>query len=378
MRRFLSIHPDQRVGVRKRMVEGLGAALYALLFALCSQIDQTGSTRAAATLLRFACAFPAAWAALHVLFRYVMPRFRFRQDKADAFKTWIAFAVLFVCYVPMFLIQYPGSFTYDVLKQAYQAASDSYNTFHPLLHTLLLRLCVGAYDLMGSFERCMALCSVIQMAAVAACFALLCSSISRSCSRLAARLAVVFFALYPSHMAFASTYTKDVLFSACFALFLALCFEEIRMGRLTLLSRGIQIVSGVLACLLRNNMIYAMAVWFALLLLRRRSLRMALCSLLIIVLACGVNTALVALTHAGPGSVREMLSVPAQQLARARLEAADRLTAEQCLQMDALFADVVYERYDPTIADPIKDRIDDEAFLRDPLGAAGLWLSIGV
>lgn len=47
---------------RKIFVLTLGAAVYALLFSLGSQIDQTGVTTAGTTLTRFAVAFPIAWA----------------------------------------------------------------------------------------------------------------------------------------------------------------------------------------------------------------------------------------------------------------------------------------------------------------------------
>ena len=46
--------------LRKRAVLMGGAAIYALLFALCSQIDSFGSVQAGAAALRFAAALPAA------------------------------------------------------------------------------------------------------------------------------------------------------------------------------------------------------------------------------------------------------------------------------------------------------------------------------
>ena len=372
--------PRRSLSRRQAAVLVTGAALYALLFALGSQIEQTGSVSAGRTALRFACALPAALAALLLLLGRVLPACRLRPE-ADArpFRTGAAFLLLFACYVPMFLIQYPGSFGYDVLQQALQAAHDAYNTFHPLLHTLLLRFCVALYPLLDSFERCMAVCSLIQMLGVAWCFAMLCASLSRSCSRRAAHIALAFFALYPSHMAFASAYTKDVLFAACFALFLALCLEQMRLGRLDMPHACVMLLCGVLSCLLRNNMIYAVAAWCVLLLpLCRRLPRLAVCAALVLVLSLGAQAALVRLTHAEKGPVREMLSVPAQQLARVRVYAGDQLSDAERAQMDALFDERIdYARYDPTLADPIKDRIRSAAVLGDLPGAARLWLSLG-
>ena len=68
----------------------------------------------------------------------------------------------------------------------------------------------------------------------------------------------------------------------------------------------------MMACLLRNNMIYAMLVWVALLLVFGRGMRRAACwALLAAVLGMGANQALAALTHADSGDAKEMLSVPA-------------------------------------------------------------------
>jgi len=378
MKSFFKSDAGAQNGRREWTVLCVGSLIYALLYALCSQIDQAGATQISVTILRFLCAFPVAFAVLFVLFSWVLPCCRITEGREGAFHTPAAFLALLLCYTPMFLIQYPGSFTYDIYPQAHQAATGHFSTFHPLLHTLFLRGCLNTMNLTGSIEKSAALCTVIQMVLVSLLFAMICACVSRAFSRRAARMVLVFFMLHPAHMAFASAYTKDVLFSASFALLAALCMEDIRTGQLDLRHRLVQVICGVLACLLRNNMIYALCAWFLLLLLcGRRFRRTAMYVLLAIVCAFGSNHMLMTLTNAEKGPVREMLSVPAQQLGRIRALAPELLTQEENEQIDALFNQVDFQKYDPTIADPIKDRIDDEAFLRDPAGAAGLWLSIG-
>lgn len=365
-------------GARAWIVLLFSALIYALLFSLGSQIDQSGATQLSMTVLRLLCAFPAAFVVLLALFACVLPACRFKSGEKNTLCTPLGAVLLFICYMPMFLIQFPGSFTYDIYPQALQAAGGSFSTFHPLLHTLFLRWCLNTANWTGSFEKSAALCSLIQMALVSGFFAACSSSIARSCSRRAGYITLAFFALHPAHMAFASTYTKDVLFSASFALLSCLCMEELRLGRLSRRYRALQILCGVLACLLRNNMIYALCAWFLILLLCGKPYRrMSVCVLLMIACALGGNHLLVTITHAEKGPVREMLSIPAQQFARVRLMAPESLTEDEIQSMDALFNQVSYERYDPTIADPVKDRIDSEAFSRDPAGAARLWMGIG-
>lgn len=365
-----------------------GAAVYALLFALGSQIDAQGFTQLGTSLARFFAALPVALCALYVMFRFVLPRLELAPDAQGKkpFCTLGAFVLIFASYVPMFLIQYPGSFQYDTMSQVAQIVSGNYTSFHPLLHTLLLRFALSFYDLLQSFEKCGAVYSITQMLLVSGCFALTCASLSRSVSRRAARLAMAYFMFYPIHMTFACNSTKDVLFGAFCTLYVALCLEEIR-GGLSAPCRAEWGISGVLACLLRNNMIYAVVVWLCVLALCRRPFRrMLLVGVAIVVLSRVCNAGLVAATNADGGTFVEMLSVPLQQMTRVRVNQPEAFTPEEAALMDRAFwgenpeeePQVRYDRYDPTLSDEIKGRIDEQS-LREHLGeVALLWLRIGL
>lgn len=378
--------------IRKAAVLLAGAGIYALLYALCSQIDRQGMTAAGAALPRFLPAFPLALGVLWLLFERVLPRCGTGSRKPDGrnadmpFCAAGAFLFLACCYGVFFLIQYPGSFMYDTQRQVFQIARSDYEMFHPLLHTLLIRLCLSFYGVLQSYEKCAALYSVIQLLVMAGCFSLLCASLGRWCGRRGARLAVLFFGLYPSHAAFASNCTKDGLFAAFFALFLALCFEDVLCGGLSGRRRGLRLAAGVLACLMRNNMVYALAVWAVCLLpLGRGNLRRAGVCVLAIALALGANAGLQRMTRARDGSKIEMLSVPIQQLSRARLYAPECFTDEEKALMDLVFTDALYntkkplyERYEPTLADPVKNYLSEETVLEHLPELAAMWARVGM
>ena len=377
---------EKREMLRRSAALGLGAAVYALLYALCSQVDQSGSVDAGTAALRFLTALPVALGALWLLFRHGMPRLAIRKAPDEKpFFTVGAFVFLMCCYGAMFIVQYPGSFMYDTQRQVFQIARNDYELFHPLLHTLLIRFCLSFRDVFGSVEKCAALYSVITLMMAAACFSLVCASVSRMHSRRAARISAVFFGLYPAHMAFAANCTKDGLFAAFFALFFALCFEEASLGGLSRGRRALRLAAGVLACLLRNNMIYALAAWAALLLVGGRAhLRRALCCVMAVLLSVCANGAMQRATNARDGSKIEMLSVPIQQLSRARLEREDCFTQEEKELMDLVFADAYfhtpeprYEHYEPTLADPVKNYLDEALVLENFSDLAKMWLSVG-
>ena len=379
----MSRTPLTELARRQWAVLALGAAGYALLYALGSQIDVRGYTQAQETLGRFVLALPVAFLALLGAFEWVIPRLSVRRAQEGAkkpFCTLGAMALIFFCYVPMLLIEFPGTFTYDVTAQVFQIARGEMDAFHPLLHTLLIKFCLlDCYDVLQSIERGALLYSLIQMALVSACFALICASLSRSCSRRAARFAVAFFCLFPYHMAFASNCTKDVLFSANFALMATLAFEKLRRGKLGKFHMMVYILSGALACLLRNNMIYAVVAWLVFLLIGRETRRKLLvASAVVTVLALGVNESLITLTHAKRGNIREMLSVPAQQLARVYRDAPQTFTEEDMEDLNWFIGKNAYGLYDPTLADPVKNQINTQHFQEDPVRALRLWLSVGV
>ena len=194
----------------------------------------------------------------------------------------------------------------------------------------------------------------------------------------AARIAAAFFALCPYHAVFASNFTKDVLFAAFLAVFVAYTLEYVQAGGLCARRMAMCVFAGMMACLLRNNMIYAMLVWVALLLVFGRGMRRAACwALLAAGLGMGANQALAALTHADSGDAKEMLSVPAQQLSRVYTLAPETFTDEEMVAMDTYFGNEGYTRYDATLADFTKNDLSTDVILEDKAGFFKLWLTIG-
>lgn len=373
--------------VCERIVLFAGALIYALLYAMCSQVDERGYTIAGEGIRRFAIVFPVALTVLYLLFRYVLRRTEMvcsseQMKPLRFFGTW---ALIFACYIPVFLFVYPGTFLYDTRSQVMQFVPGQYSEFHPLLHTVFLGFCMSLYDFLQSYEKCAAVYSLIQMLLVSACFAAACSSIMRSISKKAANIATAFFALHPLNVLFASNCTKDVLFSAFLTLFFSLCLEEIRLQRLSCRRRILQIVSGVLACLLRNNMIYAMVVWTVILVSRRKAfIKTALYTAVTILISYVAANGMAFALHADEGRIVEMLSVPVQQIVRVRVLTPEKLTREEKDQMDIVFrADLqapekTYEEYEPTISDPMKGRMNDEYLKQNFWTLGKMWLDVGM
>lgn len=236
---------------------------------------------------------------------------------------WLSFLVLLLCWLPVLLAFFPGITGYDIDGQAAQVYSGSYNTHHPLLHTLFLEafMELGQW-LMNSYSAGYAMYTVVQYVLLAASMAYAMRWLSRiRCARVWWIGTLIFFALSPQHMVMASTGTKDVLFSA---VMLLLTVELIRFlaepGRERKASaRLVCILLTAAACMLRNNTVYGLMLLIPLCaLVWRRQLGMRVLAVLLAGMIAGMAGAagLKAATNAKDGSIREMLCVPCQQLAR--------------------------------------------------------------
>ena len=356
----------------------LGGAMYALMASFGWQAEHLEVSRPGHALLAAAALLPLFAAALALLLR-LSERNAQAARARGSFSARKAFMAILACYVPMFLVLFPGSFAYDVPFQLEQVFTGRYSTHHPLLHTLLLGGCVKLGQALGSINLGAALYSAVQMTALAACFAAACASIARQSGARAARWSAAFFAAYPLHMMMAVNATKDVLFSGLFVLTLALVREAVTAQRMDWkLGAGIA-GAGAGMMLLRNNALYAVAAWVLLLLAmyRRRALRTAGAALLAMALCIAANGALKAATHAAEGDLCEMLSWPIQQLARARNLHGDDLTDGERAAIDELMPGESWALYDPTISDPVKFEFDTQALLRDVGRYARVYVSVG-
>lgn len=168
-----------------------------------------------------------------------------------------------------------------------------------------------------------------------------------------------------------------MLFSGCFALTVALLCELTEKPTAWLTAAAA--LCGALAAMLRNNMAYAAIVWLVLWLpaMRKKGRAAAIAMALALVLGLGGNAMLKAATHAVDGDMSEMLSVPIQQMARARLLESEKLTEEEKTAIDTLMPGEAWRLYDPTISDPVKFEFDTKTFRSNVGYYGGIWLSVG-
>lgn len=236
---------------------------------------------------------------------------------------WVVFFVLLVCWTPVLIAFFPGIDGYDSLSQCIQITTGNYDAHHPLLHTLYLQLCFSIGSaLFGSVSLGFGISTVLQAVFVAYALAYAMRYLRRiGCPRILWLVLLALFALPPYHALIVSSSIKDVPFAAVMVL---LTIEIIRfLTEADRCSKPAAWIGNILlvclACLLRNNAVYGFAflVFLGIVLWRKQLGRSILLVLLAgIIAGVGVTAGLKAVTHAQEGSIREMLVVPFQQLAR--------------------------------------------------------------
>ena len=283
--------------------------------------------------------------------------------------------VLFAAWMPVFLAYYPGIYSYDCGQQMSEFITDSISRFQSALHTALWGLCFRAARAVGREPVTVYVLCQMLFCALAGAYA----AVSLGClgAPRGVRIALIaFWAVFPLSALFAVTFVKDTLFTACFILALVEALwcarEPFRLGHAAL-----YVLFALLACLLRNNAVYAMlpaAIPIAALLFRSRRAVSAAVLFVPTVLYFLVNGPVY--DHLGvlPGDPREVLSVPVQQIARAA--SAGEPVSEVGEAIRAYFGgEDVSAAYNPRFADPVKNAFNSALFC-SPGGKEGflsLW-----
>ncbi len=303
---------------------------------------------------------------------------------------WIGIIVLlFLCWIPALMACYPGCFNYDAIGQIPQAMYEDvpYNTHHPLLHTLIMgKIVKYALELTdeglgyGIYIYClfqMMVCSVILT------YSLYCTlKICRS--KLVAAISFLYYAFFPTIVLFTMSTTKDVLFSLFFHL-VVLCVYEMfwdlhafftNPGKLIRL-----VLFSVLACLFRNNGIYAILLFsfFAILMNKKYRLKIFLLSLSLLFIYAGCSKGLEYGLQAKRGGKIEMLSVPLQQFARAyRDHNADFLEEEELEFLYTVVSHDTLMSYNPFSSDNVKNYIYNDTLFANIRDLFKLWMKAGI
>jgi len=404
---FFLLHLGLRVQGKQTIIAAaaLGALFSAmLLLGRCLEwnnnitalvLDETGvfqSKLLRDALLQFVGCALLFYAALALLFQFCMegkPKLQPHKGRwpftgeSGFFVIW---AAIFLCWVPYFMLQYPGVVTYDTNMQIKQVLGIlPWSNHHPVIDTLWKALFLRLGEaLFGSLQSGLALLSCVQMCYMSAIFAFAVRYLARlQFHPLVPAATFLWFALFPVNGYYSVTHWKDQPF-ACMMLLLTMALAEIIRNREDFFKKAgnwfwlIGSMAGVM--LWRNNGLYVLLLVLPLLLIFLKRVRIQLligfgCCALIFGLYKGpVFTAL----QVKEGSTAEAMSVPLQQLARVARDHWEELSEEDQAFYHSMFPseENIGGQYNPRLSDPVKDRFDIEWFTGHKMEFLRKWVTM--
>ena len=378
--------------VRLAVVSAVLGVPLALAMVCGSMLCQYGNARLfqVKTWVGIVCATPLTISAVSLLLDGLV-RLRWPECKRLAGlegmgerRYWLMmWALVFVAWLPGLIASYPGVYGYDCVYQIQYYLSGELSTHHPIIHTALLGFCVITLgDWLGSYEAGMCVYSVLQMLVFSAAFASVLSALRRyGAPRLFRLISLLVAMLLPTNAIMSFSGTKDVIFSALVVWMVLLCIEAAkdpaRLKTTGFLARLAAVA--FLMMIFRNQGVYIVVFALVIGLIVMRGARLRL-------LALTLSCLLLFTAYQGPVStwmgakridtVKEALSVPCVQLARANLENGDSLSAEDRAAIAAYLPD--WERYDAGISDPVKATFNTELYRTDSAAFFKLWARVGV
>lgn len=314
------------------------------------------------------------------------------QENGRRWKSGIVFAVaaagIFLCLIPVWLAYYPIIMSYDFHRQVNEAYKGLvwFYPLQPIVHTWLIWLFLQIGSALGSYQTGMACMAVFQMFLYALIMGYAVAMIWRmSAKKWLVVLTTLFFAIFPYNTVLVVCTTKDTLFTVLFTLFFLLLLERnyFSSGKKKIIMNILLVSEGCLMMQFRNNAVYAVAVFMALLLILRPKKEKLGILILGICLVVGeiaarnvIHTAIG--TQLGAPKI-EAYSVPIQQFARVAYYHGDELE-KQDPELAALLEKYVdrerWGSYYAPLADAIKSTVNVAPYTDDQKQLLTDWLRV--
>ena len=337
----------------------------------------------------------------NLLLKYIYYRLDNRKDKDTKIGKLFTkfeehpfiFSLIFIliCWLPYIISFFPAILSPDPSFQIQQffGIPNKYSTYsvmldesvlitnhHPVIHTLLLGGCVKIGTLFNSTNLGLFIYSIIQIAILSSTLAFtLCYLKKIKVNFKLRRNILLIYALVPVFPFYAMSAVKDVIFGSLIILYIILLNELIKKDSLNIKEMIIYILLMVFVILFRNNGIYVILLSFSFLFFNKK-IRKKLLILFIIPVIFYVSYSKVILPYfkITPGSIRETLSIPFQQTARYVRDNGLDLTEKEKNYIDkVLDISDISSRYNPNLADPVKNKFNKYSTNKDLLNYFETW-----
>ena len=314
--------------------------------------------------------------------------------------------VIFVCWIPYFVILSPGALGMDTRDQLAQVTGNidiamSYksiisdpevtliNNHHPVFHTLLLGAFLKLGELAGSYFFGIELYCICQSIAFCSVLSYCLIKLKQyGLSKSLSRLVLIFFALFPLFPLWSMATFKDIPFAIVFLFLTVLLYDAFKYPeKFNKLKYFALIVAVLLLMLFRNNGFYLIIAFLPFVVIHYRKDKRFLLKIVsvliipIVVFKVGYEGWFFNALGIQEGSPREMLSVPFQQTARYIDEYENEITPEEedailtVLGGHEMLLHDIAELYNPAISDYVKSTYNKYTQTDDLINYFKVWFA---
>ena len=303
--------------------------------------------------------------------------------------------VILLCWLPYIIAFYPIILSPDPTYQIKQffGIYSKYNEIsipldksvlitnhHPVLHTLLIGGCLKLGTIIGNDNLGLFFYSFIQLSflAITLAYTIKYMITKMNLNNIIAFLLLIFYSLVPLFPLYSMSGVKDVIFST-FVIWFLICMHKVLSSKECKFNIGFYLLFlfvMIMITLFRNNGIFLIILTFPFLIFAMKKQWKIYLFLFVSVFvfnACYNNIILPAF-KVTPGSIREALSIPFQQSARVVKYYGDELDVSDINAIDKILTyDSLGDRYNPELADPVKDEFNKYANSKDLLVYFKSW-----
>lgn len=239
---------------------------------------------------------------------------------------------------------------------------------HPVVHTLLLGGCINLGRLIGSDNFGLFIYSMIQIGILASTLSYTIRYLKKvNISFKVRMILLLIYSIVPMFPLYAMSAVKDTIYTSFIILYVIFLYDFITFNKEKKISniKAICIIFLLLLiALFRNNGIYVIALSFPFAIFYSKKNMVKTVTIFAIFLSLTTCYSKVILPYfkITNGSIREMLSIPFQQTARYVKSHGDEVSEEDKKAIDKiLIYDTIAERYQPELADPVKNKYNKYA-----------------
>ena len=276
----------------------------------------------------------------------------------------ISIILLVISYLFAYISYFPGVSSYDLTTQNNMINGlIPITNFHPIIHTAIIAFftfieCITKID-----NLWIVLYSITQMSLVIFTYLYLLNWIYKNnMPKVYTIITYLYFLLNPIFIIFSFIATKDVYFS-CFLLLFCISFIDYYKAHSKRNFFSL-LISGVLACLFRNNMIYPLLVLLLIYFFIPRLKKLKWCFLLIAIIYFSIVKGLYSFLGYKDIAVQEMLSVPLLQMSDVYINS-DTFNEEEKEELRHFAINI--ENFNPRFADGVKEEFNGTYLKNNPL-----------